>query len=365
MGSTVGGSPIAPLDNPHAEAHYRFLNGLQSKVLESFGNEEVRVAGISGLGGGVAVAPQRQARGAAGTARPRRSRKARGGDGRIAWVFLAPALLGFALFYLYPTIRGAYFSFTDYDLLSSPHSVGAANYRALWHDPLFWNALRVTLQYVVINIVSQTVLALGLAWLMFRLTRSIVVRVLLLVPWLVPNVAVGLLWLWLLDANLGFVNHLITDLGGSSQGFFTTPELAMPTIALINTWQYTGYTALLFYAGMLQIPTNLFESARLDGAGEIRTFTRITLPLMRPILALVLVVSLIGSFQIFDTISIDPEKGGPINATRAIYYYIYELAFTQFRMGYACAVAITLVLILGVLTFIQMRLLRASRSDLA
>jgi multiple sugar transport system permease protein len=200
---------------------------------------------------------------------------------------------------------------------------------------------------------------------MFRLTRSVLVRVLLLVPWLVPNVAVGLLWLWLLDANLGLVNHLITAVGGSSQGFFSTPALAMPTIAMINTWQYTGYTALLFYAGMLQIPPSLYESARLDGAGEIRTFTRITLPLMRPILALVLIVSMIGSFQIFDTISITPTQGGPVNATRAVYYYIYQLAFTQFRMGYACAVAMTLVLILGLLTFVQMRLLRASRSDLA
>lgn len=323
------------------------------------------MAGIAESGGAVAVEARRPRLAARDAARPRRGRGARRGDGRVAWIFLAPALLGFALFYLYPTIRGAYFSFTDYDLLSSPHSVGAANYRELWHDPLYWNALRVTLQYVVINIVSQTLLALGLAWLMFRLTRSVVVRVLLLVPWLVPNVAVGLLWLWLLDANLGLVNHLITAMGGSSQGFFSTPSLAMPTIAMINTWQYTGYTALLFYAGMLQIPASLYESARLDGAGEFRTFFRITLPLMRPILALVLVVSMIGSFQIFDTISITPTHGGPVNATRAVYYYIYQLAFTQFRMGYACAVAMTLVVILGLLTFVQMRLLRASSSDLA
>lgn len=320
---------------------------------------------MAGFSGATMISTPEGARAAAVAARPRRGRGARRGDGRAALLFLAPALLGFALFYLYPTIRGVYFSFTDYDLLSPPHSVGAANYRYLWHDPLFWNALRVTLQYVLINIVSQTVLALALAWLMFRLTRSVLVRVLLLVPWLVPNVAVGLLWLWLLDANLGFVNHLITDLGGSSQGFFTSPSLAMPTIAVINTWQYTGYTALLFYAGMLQIPPTLFESARLDGAGEIRTFTRITLPLMRPILALVLIVSLIGSFQIFDTVSIDPAQGGPINATRVIYYYIYQLAFTQFRMGYASAVAVTLVLILGMLTFVQLRMLRANRSDLA
>jgi multiple sugar transport system permease protein len=314
--------------------------------------------------GGVRVTRRPQGGRSCDTKAPGHGRGVRRGDGRVALVFLAPALAGFALFYLYPIVRGAYFSFTSYSLLAPPQFAGLANYRALWHDPLYWNALRVTLQYVVINIVSQTVLALGLAWLMFRLTRSVLIRALLLVPWLVPNVAVGLLWLWLLDANLGLVNHLITGLGGSSVGFFRLPSLAMPSIALINTWQYTGYTALLLYAGMLQIPSSLFESARIDGAGEIRTFTRITLPLMRPILALVLVVSMIGSFQIFDTISVTTQ-GGPINATRAIYYYIYQLAFTEFRFGYACAVAITLVLILGVLTFIQMRLLRASRSDLA
>jgi multiple sugar transport system permease protein len=309
------------------------------------------------------IATQDRPRTAASVAHPGRRRGR--GDGRVAVVFLAPALVGFAVFYLYPVVRGTYFSFTSYDLLSPPRSVGLANYRALWHDPLYWNALRVTLQYVVINIGSQTVLALGLAWLMFRLTRSVVIRALLLVPWLVPNVAVGLIWVWLLDANLGFVNHLINDMGFSSVGFFTTQTWAMPSIAMINTWQYTGYTALLLYAGMLQIPPALFESARIDGAGEVRTLTRITLPLLRPILALVLVVSLIGSFQIFDTITVTTQNGGPINATRAIYYYIYQLAFTQFRFGYACAVAVTLVLILGVLTFAQLRLLRASRSDLA
>jgi multiple sugar transport system permease protein len=185
----------------------------------------------------------------------------------------------------------------------------------------------------------------------------------LLVPWLVPNVTVGLLWLWLLDANLGFVNHLLSALGLGTVGFFTSPSWAMPSVALVNTWAYTGYTALLLYAGMLQIPQYLYESAAIDGASEVGMFRRITLPLLRPILALVLVVSLIGSFQIFDTIAVT-TKGGPVSATRVIYFYIYQEAFTYFHMGYAAAVAMALVLILGVLTAVQMRLLRASRSDL-
>jgi multiple sugar transport system permease protein len=170
--------------------------------------------------------------------------------------------------------------------------------------------------------------------------------------------------MWLLDTNLGFVNHLIGVFGVGPVGFFTDETWAMPSIAAINTWQYTGYTALLLYAGMLQIPQYLYEGAAIDGAGEWRMFRRITLPLLRPVLALVLVVSLIGSFQIFDTIAVT-TKGGPVSATRAIYYYIYQQAFTYFHMGYAAAAAVCLALILGVLTAVQMRLLRASRSDLA
>ena len=196
---------------------------------------------------------------------------------------------------------------------------------------------------------------------MHRLTRSVVLRATLLLPWLVPNVTIGLLWMWLLDTNLGFVNHLLTSLGLGPVGFFTDAAWAMPSVAAVNTW---AYTALLLYAGMLQIPQYLYESAAIDGAGEWRMFRRITLPLLRPVLALVLVVSLIGSFQIFDTIAVT-TRGGPVSATQVIYYFIYLQAFKYFHLGYAAAAAVFLALILGVLTAIQMRLLRASRSDLA
>jgi multiple sugar transport system permease protein len=289
-------------------------------------------------------------------------RRRRRDDRWIAILFIAPALVGFAVFYVYPTIRGVWYSLTDYSLLNSPTYVGGANYAHLLHDEQFWNSLKVTAYYVLINIGSQTVLALGLAALMHRLTRSVVLRATLMLPWLVPNVTVGLLWAWLLDANLGFVNHVLhaLDLGTIS---FYSPSWAMPSVALVNTWAYTGYTALLFYAGMLQIPQHLYESAAVDGAGEVLMFRRITLPLLRPILALVLVVSLIGSFQIFDTVAV-VYQGHPIPETRVIYFYIYQQAFNFFHMGYASAVAMVLVVILGLLTFVQLRLLRASRSDL-
>ncbi|WP_285707048.1 sugar ABC transporter permease [Microtetraspora sp. NBRC 16547] len=295
---------------------------------------------------------------------PTRTMPGRRGDGRVALAFLAPALVGFGVFYLYPAVRGAWYSVTDWNLLSEPEFVGLDNYAALVRDPLFWNSLKVTAYYVILTIGTQMLLGFGLAALLHRLTRSLLVRSLLVVPWLVPNVTVGLLWMWLLDANLGFFNHLLVSLGLDNQGFLTSPGLAMPSVALINSWSSTGYTALLLYAGMLLVPPQVYEAAAIDGSGEVRTLFRVTLPLMRPILAFVLVVSLIGSFQLFDTVAVT-TKGGPVNATRVVYFYIYEQAFTHFKMGYASALALSLVLILGVLTFVQMRLLRASTSDLA
>lgn len=285
-------------------------------------------------------------------------------DRRAAWWFLLPVLVGFAVFYGYPAARGVWYSVTDYNMLNTATYTGAENYTKLLQDDQFWNAMLVTAWYVVLNIGSQTLLALGIASLMHRLTRSVVLRATLLLPWLVPNVTIGLLWMWLLDTNLGFINQLLHTVGLGPVGFFTDETWAMPTVAGINTWAYTGYTALLLYAGMLQIPQYLYEGASIDGAGEWRMFRRITLPLLRPVLALVLVVSLIGSFQIFDTIAVT-TKGGPVSATQVIYYFIYLQAFKYFHMGYAAAAAVFLALILGVLTAIQMRLLRASRSDLA
>jgi multiple sugar transport system permease protein len=293
------------------------------------------------------------------TATPRGRRR----DGRVAVGFLAPVCLAFAVFYLYPAIRGAWYSLTDWNLLSDPTFVGLDNYTTLAGDPLFWNALKVTGYYVVLTITLQIVGGLGLAALLHRLTRSLLIRSLLLVPWLVPSVTTALLWMWLLDANLGFFNHVLRGVGLDNQGFLTSPDLALPSVAVINAWSGVGYTALLLYAGMLLIPPQIYEAAAIDGTGEVRQFFSITMPLLRPILAFVLVVSLIGSFQLFDTIAVT-TKGGPVNATRVVYFYIYEQAFTHFKMGYASALALSLVLILGVLTFVQLRLLRASTSDL-
>ncbi len=287
----------------------------------------------------------------------------RHGSGRVALLFILPSLVGFLVFYVTPLIRGIYQSLTQYNILQAPQFIGLKNYSALAHDPVFWNALKVTAEYVAINISTQMIGALGIAVLMERLTRSIFIRCALVFPWLVPNVAVATISLFMLDRTVGVINHLLTDLHLPAQYFYQSPHEAIATVALVNTWRNVGYTALLLFAGMQLIPKHLYEAAAIDGAGEWRIFKSITLPLLRPIIALVLTVSVIGSFQIYDTVSVVYQT--PLPQAYVLYYYIYNAAFGELRMGYASAMAVILFVILAIFTFAQLKLLRASRSDLA
>ncbi|MCA9994760.1 MAG: sugar ABC transporter permease [Anaerolineales bacterium] len=282
----------------------------------------------------------------------------------LAWLFLLPSLIGFVTFYAVPGVRGLYISFTDWDMLSDPTFIGVENYVDMFQDKQFWRSLQVTVYYVLLNIPLQTILAIGLAVMMDRVTKSNIIRGLFIMPWLLPPVIVALIWLWMLDPSLGFVNNLLQVFGISRQPFLGSPDQAMPSIALINIWQYTGYTALLFFAGLQTIPKAIYEAAAIDGATERRIFWSITLPLLRPVLVFVLVTTIIGSFQIFDTIAVT-TGGGPIDATRVITWYIFEYAFQRFQMGYATAVSVVLFLILIIATILQMRILRGDESDLA
>ena len=280
-----------------------------------------------------------------------------------AWAFVAPSLIGFLVFFAVPSVRGLLMSFTNWDLLRPAKFVGVANYVRLFGDADFRHALKVTGYYVLMNIPIQTTLALGIAVMMDKFSKSTIIRGILVLPWLLPNIVVALIWLWLLDPTMGFLNQIIMGLGFQRQPFLGSIDQAMPTIAAINIWRHAGYTAILLYAGLQTIPKEIYEAAAIDGANERQMFFGITIPLLRPVLVFVLVTTIIGSFQIFDTIAIT-SKGGPVDATRVVYWYIYEYAFVRFKMGYATTISVALFVILITITFIQMRYFNANSSDL-
>jgi multiple sugar transport system permease protein len=285
-------------------------------------------------------------------------------DTRLALLFILPALIGFLVFLLWPTLRGIYLSFTRFNLLTPARWNGLDNYVRMVQDPVFWNALGVTVYYVIVNIAVQTALALVIAVMMQRLTRRTWLRGMVLTPYLVSNVVAALVFLWILDYQLGIGNRVLELIGMDRIGFLADSAWVIPTIALINVWRHVGYTALLIFAGLQTIPETLYEAGRMDGASELRMLRSITLPLLRPVMAVVLIISVVGSFQVFDTVAI-ATRGGPVDSSRVLQYYIYEVAFSRFQFGYASAMSVALLVVLMVITFVQYRLTRAGTSDLA
>ena len=188
-----------------------------------------------------------------------------------AWLMVAPAMLGLALFYLWPAARAVQISFTEWNLLRPPRDIGFANYVQLWNDGRFWQGLKLSALYALMNIPLQTVLGLGLAVAMHRLARSLFVKTVVLLPYLLSNVLVAMVWLWMLDPALGAANQLIPWLGGKAQGFFSDADQALWTVALVNIWRHMGLVAMLFLAGLQNIPTSLYEAARLEGAASGRS----------------------------------------------------------------------------------------------
>lgn len=285
-------------------------------------------------------------------------------EAATAWLMVAPALLGFVLFYAWPAVRAVQISFTEWNLLRPPHPVGWANYEQLLADGVFWRALGLSGLYALMNIPLQTALGLGLALAMHRLARAPWVRSAVLMPYLLSNVLVAMLWLWLLDPALGAVNQALVALGGAGQSFFGSPDQALWTVAWVNTWRHMGLAAMLFLAGLQNIPRSYYEAASIEGAGAWQTFRFITLPLLRPVMVFVVVTSVTGALQVFDTVAVT-TRGGPEESTRVVVLYIVQNAFGYLKMGYASAMSVVLCAVLLLYTAVQMRLMRADQHDLA
>lgn len=270
-----------------------------------------------------------------------------------AYVLLTPSLIGFVLFLVAPIIAVVVISFFDWNLMGSPRFVGLANYREMMGDSEVWRSVRNTLYYVALNIPAQTILALLLALAMNRKLRGgKVIRVLFVLPWMAMPVALGIIWNWAFDPEHGAVNQFLSLLGISGPEWLSSTTWAMPVLASINVWQYTGYTMLFLLAGLQAIPESLYEAADLDGVTGLQRFFKITLPLLRPSMLFVLVTNIIGSFQMFDTVYV-MTQGGPNGSTDTLNFHIYQQAFQLFRTGYASAIAMLLFALILLVTAAQ------------
>ena len=272
---------------------------------------------------------------------------------RTAFAFLAPSLVGVALFLVIPVVLVIILSLTQWNLLTQIRWVGFSNYANIFRFDGFGHSLLVTAYYVLLNIPAQTVIALGLALLLNnRLPGSAFVRVVAVLPFLATPVAMSVVWTWFFDPTNGIVNQMLAHVGITGPAWLSDSATAMPIVAFANIWQYVGYNMLFFLAGLQAIPLSLYEAASIDGAGKVAQFRRVTLPLLRPALLFVLVTGVIGSFQVFDTAYV-LTAGGPGNATNVANLNIYNTAFQGFRIGEASAMSVILFLVILAVTVLQ------------
>lgn len=271
----------------------------------------------------------------------------------LAYTFLLPSFIGLLAFLLVPIVAVAVMSLFNWNLLAGPRFVGLQNYDTLFHSSIVGHSLLVTVYYVLLNIPAQTVLALLLASLMNKKMRGMgIFRTIYVIPWMATPVAMGIVWQWIFDPQYGALNTFLGFFGLHGITWLSTSQLAMPSIAAVNIWQYTGYNMLFFLAGLQSIPEELYEAASIDGVSRVQAFFHVTLPLLRPTMFFVLVTAIIGSFQVFDTVYV-MTQGGPGMATNTISFYIFRQAFVFFHAGYASALSMVLFAILLTVTLAQ------------
>lgn len=268
------------------------------------------------------------------------------------WLFISPVVLGLLIWTALPVFASLYLSFTDFRLLQPPEWVGTHNYvRMFTRDPDFTQALSVTVRFVAMQLPIGLMVALGGALLLNSGVKGLpIFRAFFYIPSVVPAVAITLVWSWVLNLNYGIVNQFIKALGYPPVNFFGTPKLVLPTLAVM-TWFGVGHTMVIYLAGLLNIPPSLYEAAEIDGAGRVRRFLHITLPMLSPTLFYTIVQGLIASFQYFtQAYVISGGTGGPMKATLFYNLMIYQQAFSNLKMGYASAMAWFLLLIILLLT---------------
>jgi multiple sugar transport system permease protein len=280
---------------------------------------------------------------------------------RAAWWFLAPALLVLGVFFLLPVIAALGLSLTDYDLYALAdirhlRFVALHNYWDLLHQPRFWSALGHTFYFVVVGVPLSIVVSLGAALLLNSpLTRCrTFFRTALFAPVVTTVVAVAVVWRYILNTKYGWLNYLLGLVGIHPVDWLGDPHWAMPSIILFAVWKNFGYNMIIFMAGLQAIPADLYEAARIDGASLTQQFRHITLPMLRPTLLMVAILTVSGYFQLFAEPYVMTE-GGPLQSTTSVLYLMYNEGFKWWNFGTASAVAFLLFVIMFAVTALMLR----------
>ena len=279
-------------------------------------------------------------------------------QGKTAALFLLPYLIIFFAFRVIPSIGGLAMSFFKWNIVGTARFNGINNFTRLFKDPYFAISLKNTFMFLLLTLPVLVILSLLLAVLMnqkIRLTHA--VRTISIMPYVLIPAVVGIIWNWLYDNNFGIVNYYLKMLGLSPIEWLTSEKWALVSVAIVTIWSYLGYNMILYLAGLQDIPSELYEASKIDGATGIQTFTKVTIPLLRPITSTVVTLTLINVIQIFDQIYV-MTNGGPGTSTLTIVQYLYSSAFQNYDIGYGSTLGVAVLVILVVLIQIKSRLIK-------
>ena len=265
------------------------------------------------------------------------------------WLFILPALAGTLIFIIIPVICSFALSFSKWDLLSPIEFVGLENYRLLFKEPLFYKILINTFVFAISTSVFGVIIPLILACILnSKIRGSEFFKTAYFLPFITPMIVVGVIWEWIFDPNIGFINYILNI----HINWLYDSNFAMPALIIVSVWKLIGYNMIIFLGALSAISQNMFEAAKIDGANPIQTFIYVTVPLLSPSIFFVVIITAISSFQVFDLIYL-MTQGGPLDSTNVLVYSIYKNAFEYFNVGKASAIAYVLFFIILVLTLIQ------------
>ena len=268
-------------------------------------------------------------------------------------LFLTPNMLIFGIFIIFPAVMGIRMAFFDWSILEGHSFTGLKNFFELFKDKMFWITFKNTLIYVCSVVPLLVVVSLTLGLLTSKVLKGIgIFRAFFYLPAMLSLIMVGISWRWILGDEIGILNFLLTTFGLESVSWLTSSTMAMLSLILVTAWQGAGFYMMIFIGGLQSIPGMFYEAASIDGASKLQAFRHITLPLLKPTTLVVTVLATINSFKAFELIYVMTE-GGPGYSTKFLVQNIYQIAFEEDRMGYAAAMSLVLLLIIGILTFVQ------------
>lgn len=274
-------------------------------------------------------------------------------------LYVLPSLVLLTVFYLIPLVMTGYYSFTDYSVLKAPSWIGIKNYKDMLADPFFRPAIRNTIVYTFLTVPVQTLISLWIASVIAGSFQNRFGRFLkssLFVPVISSMVLVGTVWKFMLASRDGIVNYVLGMIGIERINWLGEYNLALISVCIVAIWKNVGYFLVIYYAGIMDIPTSLFEAAEVDGATKWQKLRYITIPYLKPITYLVVTLGTIWSFQVFDLVY-TMTGGGPGTATVTMVMSIYQSGFKQYKMGYASAVSFVLFIIVVIVSIVQKKVL--------